>query len=1086
MPSIPPGQYTLVVEASGFKKATQPAFRLEVQQQATFNVELSLGDVSATVEVTASAPLLNTTISTLGQVVENRFIISAPLSNRSPLDLVALAPGIVNAGDGVNFVANGARNSSSDVMMDGSIITGIEQNGGVTQVKFEPTVDVVEEFKIQTNFFNAEFGSTGGAIINIVSKSGTNQVHGVGYEFRRDSVWNANDYFSNAQGGKLTDSHRDIFGYAIGGPVYLPRVYNGKNKTFFFTDFEGQRNAGAASTTSTVPTADQLKGDFSDLRLSNGNLVPIYNPFSTYTDANGNTRRLPFDGNVIPPSMFDPIAKNILPYFPAATSSGNQYTHARNWFAQGTSHSSGNKVDAKVDHNISEKQRFTVRYGASWGLDNPALLVGNAADSANIDASRNQNAVIDYTRTHSATTVITARASFTRAHEHKGPASEGFDQTSLGLPSIMLFNGVKAFPRIGASGYRSLGVSDWSYIHRDETVAVLSSSVTKVHNAHTIKAGVETRRLYENYYQPPTAQGSFSFGRGVTGANPFTSSSRQGDGFAALLLGWGSSGYYSISPSACAASGYFGTYVQDDWRISRNLTLNLGLRYDFDIPRTDRFDRQDWWDPTLPSPVAGKLSNVPEQFINLKGAYQFVDNSHRSPFVKDLNNIQPRIGIAYALGNKMSIRTGYGVFYTVNRDVIKGDVGWAFAQDSPVQFSRDSGITQYATLENPFPLGLSMPAGRDPLMCLGIGCYASVRKSANPQYQQWNFSVQRELPGQGVLEVNYAGSKGTHLYFGTADILGNYNKLDPMYYSLGRDALEAQVPNPFYGLITNPQSIMSEATVPLQTLLRPYPQYGDGTVGGYLAPPNIGNSIYHSVQFKYEKRFSHGLSVVAHYTISKLITDSDANGSDTEWLGGTTSLQNWKNLRLERSLGSYDVPQLAVLSFDYQLPIGRGRAFGRTMNRVLNGFVGGWELSGIITLSSAMPLQPGLADGTLWDSIQRPNLLSDPCMPGSVRSKLNNYLNPDAFSIPEPDTYGSAPRTLSSCRGPSLKNEDLTMMKNFNFSERKYLQLRLEAYHATNSPQFGGPDTGVGSDTFGMITGAGGARSIQIAVKFYY
>ncbi len=1087
IPSAPAGHYTITVEAAGFKKAVAAPFTLDVQQQATLDFEMQIGQVNTAVEVTGAAPLINTTSATLGQVVENKFIDTMPLSDRNPLSLVRLAPGIVGETGGVNFSANGTRNSTSDVMLDGSIITGVEQNGGITDVKYTPAVDTVQEFKVQTNYFSAEYGNTGGAIVNIVSKSGTNDLHGVGYEFHSDAALNANRWESNRSGNHLADSHKDIFGYALGGPVILPKLYNGRNKTFFFTNYEGQRSAGATSSQNTVPTLQQRAGDFSDLRLQNGNLVPLYNPFSLTADDDGNTVRNRFAGNRIPASMMDPIALKLATYYPQPTSDGNPFTHVNNWFSQGTNHTAVNQLGFKIDENISDKQRFSARYTVNWGDSRPFNAIGNEANGALPDTSRTQNGVLDYTRTQNPTTVINVRAGVTRAHERHVPAGS-FEQTTLGFPSILDFNGVNMFPRITTSGYLSLGVGGYALIWRDEDVYVASGSVTKIWGAHTVKTGLEIRRLHENYYQPNLPQGGFSFNRAQTALDPLVSSSRQGDAFASLLIGWGSGGSYSIDVPAATASGYFGGYIQDDWRITRKLTLNLGLRYDFDIPRTERFDREDWWDPTAVSPLAGKLSGVPSQFIDLKGAYKFVDSSNRSPFDGDYNNVQPRVGFAYALNSKTAIRSGYGIFYSVNRDVVKGEVAYAWRTGSSVQWSRDSDFTRYATLEDPFPNGLTLPAGRNPLMCIGLGCSANVRQSYNPQYQQWNFSIERQLFGNSVIEVNYSGSKGTHLYAGQGDVLGNYNKLDPRYFSLGRDVLEAQVPNPFFGLITDPRSIMSDPTVPYQVLLRPYPQYADGSIGDYLAPPNIGNSIYHSAQFKFEKRFSHGLTLLAHYTISKLITDSDSNSSDTEWLNSNGYIQNWADLHQERSLGVFDVPQRAVFSFDYQLPVGRNRAFGRNMNRVLDGVIGGWEVSGILTFASGFPISPGYPDGTLWDSTQRPNLIGNPSMPGSIHDRLDNYFNVKAFADVAPDTYGSAPRLLSNYRAPGIKSGDINLVKSFAIRESKSLQLRLESYNFTNTPQFDVPNSDFGDPGFGTISATkdGTNRTLQVAAKFYF
>ncbi len=1090
-PTLPAASYILTVEAPGFRKATRPAFRLEVQQQATVDVELTVGAVTTTVEVAGAAPLLNTTSANLGQVVENRFILSTPLSGRNPLSLILLAPGIVPTGGGTNFVSSGVRNNASEVLLDGAPLTGIEQNGGVTDVKYIPTVDVIEEFKIQTNYFSAEFGNSGGTVINVVSKSGTNEVHGVGYYFRRDNALNANNWFSNARGGTLPDSTRDNFGGTIGGPVYLPKIYNGRNRTFFFADYDRVKQSSATTQTASVPTAQQLAGDFSDTRLNNGTLVPIFDPADTFVDPSGATLRRQFPGNIIPAPRQNPITKNFIKYFPAPNLPGDRFTRNNNWFAQGSNLSAGNKIDAKVDHNVSEKQRFTARYGVDWGWSTPANLTGNVSHNANPGNSRSQNFAIDYTRTHSPTTIINARAGVLRVRALRDPLSTGFDATTLGLPKVMQeATGVKAFPLFSAQ-YRPMGAGGYAIIHRYEDVYQFMGAATKTYGGHTIKAGAEYRKLHLNYFQPNTPNGSFTFTRGVTSQNPTVSTSTQGDGLASALLGWGSGGVVSIDYPTCQSAGYFGTYVHEDWRLTRRLTLNLGLRYDFDIPRTDRFNRINWLDLDAPAPIAD-VPSLKAIFPNMKGLMRFADDKKRTPYDGDYNNIQPRVGFAFALNNKTSIRAAYGLFYVVSRHTVKGEVGTAFGfTDSSIPWSLDSGLTQYATFANPWPAGLTYPPGRDPVKFLGMGAGTPLPKDDNPQYQQWNFSIQREVPGRGVLEVNYAGTKGTHLYFGSGDIVSQLNILDPIYWGLGRGTsgtgLNALVPNPFFGIITNPTATTyNRPTIQLNRLLRPYPEYTG--VGGYRASRNIGNSIYHALQLKYEKRFSHGLSMIAHYTISKMISDSDSSGTDVDWLAGGSSVQDLKNLRNERSIAVFDRPQRLVVSFDYLLPVGRGRTLGRSMNRLLDAVIGGWELSGITTASSGSPLGITQSASNLWQGNQRPNLIGDPSRPGSPRNKLNNYFNVSAFQQVTPDLIGSTPRFLPSYRGPSLINHDVTLMKNFNIKERKYVQLRLEAYSVTNSPQWGNPGTSFapGSSSFGQISSAGGNRTIQIAAKFYY
>ncbi len=1089
--TLPAARYVLTVQAQGFDKTTQPAFRLEVQQQATVDVELRVGSISTTVDVQGSAPLINTTSAALGQVVENRIIMTMPNSGRNPLALILSAPGVIPTGSGTNFVSSGVRNNASEVLLDGGPLTGIEQNGGVTDVKYTPTVDVVEEFKIQTNFFSSEFGNSGGTVINMVSKSGTNQVHGVGYYFRRDNALNANNWFSNARNSPLADSKRDNFGGTVGGPVVLPKIYNGKNRTFFFADYDRVQALSATTSLSNVPTAQQLAGDFSDTRLANGNLVPLFDPYNTFKDANGNTLRNPLPGNIIPLSRQNPITLNFIKYYPAPNLPGNPFTRNNNWFGQGSTPSHGNKVDVKIDHNFSEKQRLSARYGANWAESGVANLVGNISFNGNPGTERDQNFIMDYTRTQSPTTVIALRAGVLRVKSLRDPLSTGFDATTLGLPAYMTSGtGTKAFPQFSAQ-YRSMGAGGYAIIHRYEDVYQYLGSLTKIVGGHTIKTGAEFRKLHENYYQPNTPNGAFSFSRNTTAQNPTVSSSTQGDGLASALLGWGSGGQVSIDYSTAQSAGYFGTYVNDDWRVTRRLTINLGLRYDFDIPRTDRFNRINWMDLGAPSPIAD-VASLKAIFPNrLNGLMKFADDNHRTPYDGDYNNVQPRFGLAYALNNKTSLRAAYGLFYVVSRHTIKGEVGTAYGfTDSSIPWSLDSGLTQYATFANPWPVGLTYPPGKNASFFLGMGAGTPLPKDDNPQYQQWTFSIQREVPGQGVFEINYVGTKGTHLYFGSGDVVSALNTLNPLYWSYGRGTsglgLNAQVANPFYGIITNPVATsFNQPTIPFRRLLTPYPDYS--SVGGYRASRNIGNSIYHALQLKYEKRFSHGLSTIAHYTFSKMISDSDSSGTDVDWLAGGSSVQDIFNLRNERSVATFDRSHRLVVSFDYQLPIGRHRAMGQNMNRILDGVIGGWELSAIVTGTSGTPLGITQSASNLWNSAnQRPNLAGDPSLPGSPRDKLNQYFNVNAFQQVNPDLIGSTPRFLSSYRGPILVNEDATLMKNFNITERKYVQLRLEAYALKNSPQWGMPNTSFGDTSFGQITGSSGNRTLQIAAKFYY
>jgi len=696
--ALPPGRYSLEVEAAGFGKYSRAAFPLQVQQQATIDVELSIDTVATTVSVESAATLLNTTSATLGQVVENKYILSLPLAGRAPLALVALSPGLtpsnLNPGgqSNTNFTANGNRNSSADVLLDGMSVANVEQNSGITNLEYQPSVDVVQEFKVQTNYFSSEFGNTGGAIINVVTKSGTNELHGNGYEFHRNAALNANSWFSNRAGRSIPDFKRNVFGGTLGGPVLFPKIYNGRNKTFFFVDYEGNKQDSAATRTVSVPTQKEKAGDFTDTRAIDGKLITIYNPFDTFKNSSGATLRNPFPGNIVPKSMFSPIALKALASYPDSTSDGNAFTHVNNYFGQGVNQSHGNQIDGKVDQIISDRQRIMSRYSVNWGASVPAVLWGSklADPFSNGDShSRTQNFVFDYTRTQSPTTLITLRYGVLRQASYTDPKSLGFNQTSLGLSPVFLTSGIKMFPNFAPEGYQFTGQVGYGLIGRGDDVNSFTGSVTKILSGHTLKVGAEARLMRLNYLQPGYPQGNFNFARATTSQDPNRGDTYQGNAIASMLIGWTSGGTYHIDPWSASASQYYGWYLQDDWKVTRRLTLNLGVRYDFDVPRTERYNRYSWFDFGAPSPLAGKVAGFPD----LKGQFKFTNANTRSPIDMDLNNVQPRFGFAYALNDKSAIRGGYGIFYTLSRATIKGHTGSGFSTGSNIESSRDGNLT---------------------------------------------------------------------------------------------------------------------------------------------------------------------------------------------------------------------------------------------------------------------------------------------------------------------------------------------------------------------------------------------------------
>ena len=1078
--ALPPGNYVLTAEAPGFKKFSSGKFTLVVQQQQTVDVQMQVGDITTTVEVQGAAALVNTTIANLGQVVENKYIISLPNIARSSMSLTYLTPGVVGSGgransdNNTNFVANGSRNSTSDVLIDGVTVTTVEQNSGITDLKFSPSVDVVQEFKMQTNFFSAEYGQTGGAVVNMVTKSGTNDFHGTGYYFLRHSDLNSNAWFSNRSNRQRPYYRRDQFGGVIGGPVI-------RNKTFFLASYEYTKSKSPFSQTYTFPTLLQRDGDFSKTFNSSGQLMTIYNPFDTFTNAQGNIERRPFANNVIPKSMMDPVALKALAFFPKPNQASSSVTETNNWFGEGINKSDGHQMNFKGDHNMGDKNRLTGRYSYVRGQGSPVNLFGEGDPSYTYNDGPNKSTshstVAEFTRAQSPTLLWSFRYGLTYSTYVRNPFTS-FDLTTLGFPKYMLDNAtVKVFPTIGPDGYTDIGTEGWLIMDRQEGVHHFSTSASKFAGGHSMKFGGEYRKNFLDYAQPGYPSGQYSFSRGITCKDRFTCPGNEGNGLATMLLGWWTSNQFHIDPKVFTRSAYWGFFFQDDWKLTRNLTINLGLRYDFDVPRWEKENRQSYWDLDAQSAVV-----VPN--LNTKGVLKFNDDSNRSPFNSDMNNIQPRVGLAWAVNNKTSLRVGYGLFYQLSRATVFGHTGAGFNVNSSSNSSLDSNATLYAKLNNPYPDGMLVPPGRalgdKTFLGLGAGTILG-SNSRNPEYHSWNFSIQRELPLASVVEINYTGSRGIHLFLPVTTL----SPLHPQYWSMGRTALNTAVPNPMYGQITDPKATnLKNPTIQLWRLLRPMPQF-DGTSVGTAEPPRA-DSNYHALQLKWEKRFSQGLTMLAHYTWSKMIDDASYGSGNYGWLGGNSSLQYIWNLGLERSLSSHDINHRAVITGAYQLPIGRGRKWGSTFSRPLDWLVGGWEISGFATLSAGMPLQVTQSGGTIWDGSQRPDLIGDPSTSGRVQDRLNNWFNPAAFKQPAADVPGTAPRTLSF-RGPGMKMFDAALLKSFHTKEGQRFEFRLEAQNALNHPVFGDPNGSFGSTSFGQITGTKvGNRNVQLGFKYYF
>ncbi|MGH9722838.1 MAG: TonB-dependent receptor domain-containing protein [Bryobacteraceae bacterium] len=1084
---VPPGAYKLVVEAAGFQTSVRSGMQLQVQQQASVDIVLTVGDVTTSVVVAGETPRLDAVNATLGRVVENESVLSMPLPSRSILDLANLAPGVVGApgGTGTNFLSNGVRNSQSDVLIDGVTAAVHEQGGGATDVKFRPTVESVQEFKVQTNSFSAEYGFTGGAVVNVVTRSGANEFHGSLFEFLRNSSLNANQFFSNRAGRAIVPFSRNQFGGAVGGPVWIPGVYKGSNKTFFFFHQENTKQSSQTTTTQTLPTALQKSGNFSQTLDANGRLIQIFDPFAVTRDAANNPVRAPFAGNLIPGARFNPVAVNAIKFYPEPNQAGIAFTQTSNFFNSGASRSSAYQNTSKIDHNFNDRQRLSVRYSRSadsstppnfWGEGNWMVSTGN-------EPTRNttNNPSVDYTHTFGPTTVMSLRWGLARQFGLRSFACGGKCDFS---PSTLGFQGPwdsPIPPQFSPEGFQAVGINRFGLIRRGEDANHFIGSLTKMAGRHTIKFGGEARLYRLNYAQPGLNHASFSFSRQVTMQSPFTANSSQGNGLASFLLGWGTGDEASDAAASWAYQSY-GLFYQQDIQLTKSFTVNLGLRYELPIPEKERYDRASWFNPLIKAAVSTPA------YPNLRGGIEFATqgNDFRSPHDTDKNNWAPRIGFAWLFRPKMVMRAGYGIYYGITRAQISSPLGPGFRTSTSWTSSLDANVTLYTPVSVPFKDGLNLPPGSSKGLMTNVGLgtgLAPIRDwDTTPYFQQWSYSIERELPANSVVEIAYSGSRGVHLGF---DTMAAQNRISQSFYTLGT-RLNDVVENPFFGVITDPLSTLSRPTVTRNQLLRPYPHFT--SVGAWPAPP-IADSIYNALQFKFTKRYSHGLNLSGHYTFAKMIDDNSLASSGQSFLGGQTPIQNYDNHRLERAVSVRDITHRGVIDFAYDLPIGRGKALGRSWNRAVDMALGGWQVNAIFILQSGNPLVPNLQNGVLPEATQRPNLLREPGLPGTVQARLDKYLDPDAFSRPASYVFGNGPRTLSRARGPGLTNADMSLFKELRFSRdgRFHLQIRGEAFNITNTPIFAAPNVTVGSTAFGVISGqANGPRQLQLALKLYF
>lgn len=1089
---LPPGPYSVTVDAQGFKRLVRSGLMLQVDQNAQVDLVLEVGSTTETVQVNSAEPLLETQSSDVGEVINNKSIENLPLNQRNPFSLVLLVPGVtgsVNASfTGLQFNVNGARAGNTDVLLDG--VPAAPPTDDVTVLSIFPSVDATQEFKVQTNNFTSQFGNAAGGIINIVYKSGTNDLHGSVYDFFRNSYLDANSFFADRAGLALPSFKRNQFGFSLGGPVYIPKLYHGRDKTFFFVDYEGLRQDTATQLLTTVPTLAERNGDFSGDTTSTGAPIAIYDPVTTkpIVSANGTTTytRSAFPGNKIDPSRFDAVAANILQYFPLPNLPG---TFGRNnYFASASAPVSINQYDIKVDETISERQRMAFRFSKRSPVSGFAHLFPASIQIAQNASTGSQPAIgagFDYTFVKSPTYIFELRAGVSHVYYNTATAADGFDPTTLGFPSYLAQAAMQSsataltFPGIGPAGYLAIGSGGQQ---GKGTAGYLQDSFlinnTKVVMRHTLNFGGEFRILANNSNQDGESTGSFTFGTTLTqGPNALAASSTAGDGFASYLLGLGSGSVIHFFKIVDTVSHYFAGYLQDDWRMTDKLTLNLGVRYDLFLPRTERHDRTTYLDLNVASPLAG-----PSGIAGLKGGLEYagVNGNPRNVTNPNYDNFSPRVGFAYHPFNPIVLRGAFGIFFADSPNQAASTVQNTGYRATTTYFGTIDGVTPANYLSDPFPGGSFVQSTGNTFGLLtgtGGAIVAGLRRQPSPYSENYNLGIEYQLPSNWLVGITYVGSHGLQLPYSPS-----YNQLPDSNLALGSQLL-ATVPNPFQGKvqISGP---LSGATVQKRYLLAPFPQFT--AVNGYQ---DIGAiSHYDSVQVRVEKRFSKDVTLLLAYTGSKSMDDYSISNSNFG-SNGTYQDASIPLMQDSYSLSTFDISRNLVVSGVYSLPFGRHERFGANWNRLTDIFLGGYQINGIVTAHNGTPLAFSANNvANIFNPGERPNSNGqNASLGGSVESRLNKYFNTVDFSQPATYTFGNMSRTSGYLRNPGLKNLDVSITKQFAITERLRTELRGEAFNAFNTPAFSGPDTGVSDSTFGVITSQSNSpRQIQLALKILF
>jgi len=1017
---LPVGRYRLEASMRGFSTESLPEVKLDVDQVARVDFTLKPGTLSETVEVSAAAALLDSETSQVGQVVSNKQIVEMPLNGRNYLSLAVLAAGTVSNPGGRSqteggFVTGGMHSYQMNVRVDGLDNNTIYSGGpiGYQAQVVKPSIDAVGEFKVISNSFSAEYGTRIGGQVLVTIKSGTNQLHGTAFQFLRNDKLDGTNFFSNLSGAKKPEYRQNQFGGTLGGPII-------KNKLFLFGSFEGTRIRSGTTSIDTVPTALEDAGNFSKIRH-------IFDPMTTAGTGAAMTRQ-PFPGDIIPKARWDPLFPALLALYPAPGNSAN----VNNYYFSGVDSNTWNNYDFKGDENFNENNRLSVRYSRrDLNQFQNGLLPLPADGGLATTTFINSNSVVgSYTRILNASTNNELRFGQSRMPTRFDIPYDKplFDQYGIkGIPKTNFASSNNhGGSRFTPQGYTELGSrSFWPNINN---LFVTQFNDVLFHSAgkHGIKAGVEF--MHNNIFRNAArfARGQFAFNREFT-ADP-QNRGATGDGLAEFMLGWAAGGSLGNENGENLMNNALAAFIQDDWKITPRLTINVGVRYDI------------FFVPTFPD---GSVSNFLLDYSQTGAAARLTElrptNATDCGCVQNYRDFAPRLGAAYRLTNKTVVRSGFAIIYGQDDSYSSQQARWFNQSPDFVEYSFATidRVNPLLLLQNGFP-AVQLPATSVPGPA-AVGINAQAPKQPDQFTGQWFFDLQRELPYDTLMTVGYSGNEAHRMVV----------------------ALDYNLP---YGPAVTP--VASRRIFPYYTsVTRQMP---------------MGNSVYNAFTWKMEKRFSKGVSFLSAFTWAHSIDDYIETNNNTPNDGAVVP---W-NVRLNRGNSYSDVRRQWAFSVAYDLPFGKGKPW---LNRggVVNAVLGGWQLASVVTLRSGIPFTVVTSGGiTNAGGADRPNRIGNGTLPSGKQS-IYEWFDLSAFTVQPQYTYGNAGRNILF--GPGLRNLDLSLHKSFAITENKRLQFRAESFNLTNTPAFGQPNAtlnGLGAGTITVTAVGTNPRQIQFGLKF--